>query len=143
MTFSRLLKIITCGLTRNIGSSVVLTYTKQDSLVSYNLVISVFLILFIYFLPVTWHPINPCRPLANHLMHTQAKADCGSVAFCGFMIFKLNSVIASFPFIDLCFFSLSHAVTYKQIKYPTFLTPMSSVPSCSLKWTSSSSVQIC
>lgn len=36
-------------MTRNIGSSIVLTYTKQDSLVSYNLVLSVFLILFIYF----------------------------------------------------------------------------------------------
>lgn len=40
----------TWGKTRNIGSNIALTCTKQDSLVKYNLAISGFLILFIYFL---------------------------------------------------------------------------------------------
>lgn len=80
-------------MTGSIGSSIVLTRTKHGSLVKYNLVISGFLILFIYF-PVICYHIRPFKPFNNYLMHIQEKANCGNPTFYGFMSFQLNYIIA-------------------------------------------------
>lgn len=59
-------------------------------------------------------------------MHKEEKLDCETFTFCGFYDFQIeldNCILSLHRSLFFFFFSLSHAVTYKQTKYPTFLTP--------------------
>lgn len=64
-------------MTRNFGSSVVLSCTKHDSLVKYNLIISGFLILFIYFSLQSMAYSSSVHPTFMHQNLHRDSSECG------------------------------------------------------------------